>query len=31
VVGGEPDSNKNRTKETSIINIIDDEYENNNR
>lgn len=27
VVGGEPDSNKNRTKETSIINIIDDEYE----
>jgi len=31
VVGGEPDSNKNRTKETSMITIIDDEYDNNNR
>ena len=30
VVGGEPDSNKNRTKETSIINITDNQYENNN-
>lgn len=28
-IGGEPDSNKNRTKEISIINIIDDKYENN--
>lgn len=29
VIGGEPDSNKNRTKEISIINIIEDKYESN--
>ena len=29
LVGGEPDSNKNRTKEISIINITCNEYENN--
>lgn len=30
LIGGEPDSNKNRTREVSIINISENEYENNN-